>query len=61
VKLALVSKLHDADLTWAVVVDADGEMPDVVALFAYADQATRWGDENYKGRFKVMQAVRVTP
>ena len=60
-KLSLVSVELDADLQWAVTVPSDRDdvdaPPSVLAVFAYADAATRWGDENYKGRFKVVRAV----
>lgn len=61
-KIAIVA--HELDvplLEWAVVIpsDEEGKAPALLAIFVYADQADRWGSENYKGRYKVVRAVKL--
>jgi len=57
---ASIVTLSDVDIPpqmFAVIVGDDGAAAggSIVALFSYADGATRWGESNYSGRFKVVE------
>ena len=58
-KVAVVS-LSDIEIPsqmFAVLLEDLGSASggSILALFAYADAATRWGESNYSGRFKVVE------
>ncbi|HVZ89611.1 MAG TPA: hypothetical protein VHG72_21800 [Polyangia bacterium] len=55
--IVALSEIEIPTQMFAVVThDASSEANGtILAMFAYADHATRWGNDNYANRFKVVE------